>query len=63
MNNKTIELTFIETCELGEVLEFVLEGLDECDDRVVTLKNILDKVDSQLTGTIGSFVSLYLPYN
>ena len=46
MNNKTIELTFIETCELGEVLEFVLEGLDECDDRVVTLKNILDKVYS-----------------
>ena len=47
MTNKTIELTFIEACELGEVLDFMLENLEEgYDDRYETIKNILAKVDA-----------------
>ena len=47
MNNKTIELTFIEACALGEVLEFALEGMDTCDDRFAPLLEVLNKVDSE----------------
>ena len=47
MKTKTIELTFTEVCALGEVLEFVLEGLEECDDRYITISDVLTKVDSE----------------
>ena len=47
MKTKTIELTFTEVCALGEVLEFVLEGMDNCDDRFATLLDVLNKVDSE----------------
>ena len=46
MNNKTIELNFTEVCALGEVLEFALEGMDNCDDRFAILLEVLNKVDS-----------------
>ena len=45
MKTKTIELTFTEVCALGEVLEFVLEGMEECDDRYITISDVLNKVD------------------
>ena len=46
MKTKTIKLTFTEVCALGEVLEFVLEGLEECDDRYITISDVLTKVDA-----------------
>ena len=45
-SKKNISMDHFEACALGEVLEFILEGLDEEDDRVPMIEGILNQVDS-----------------